>query len=721
MAASPTSTAIQKLILNTAFLASGDTGPLLDNLDTFTPAPPWRRVSGDTAPLRVVLVDDQGTVPTTPRRVILADGNTLHLTAKRNPADVDLALSLDFTQGGSEGSEYYEADPGTLAVDTDIFNGEPFVLLSVDFQEKNDGGDILRQWRGSLYLLWSTSSGGSPTPIYYVGYFSQSATSEQKAFARANIGAGTSNFDPASPGPIGETTPDAGTFTTLTVGGSNVTFGTFGASFVQSESSSDGLDSLGLGTTDVPTFGGVSIGVPSGDANTALSQDGTILSVENGAPIGASSVSGVARVLTQSEVVAFISNSSPTFTGITTTNSADNGQTVIGSASATNFIQQWKDFSGTVVAGVGIDGALTGASVTVSDEVRGGSLTTTGDEFNVQGDGSFSAASGAFSVDVNGNATATHFKAQGSDGVAGHVVLSQGTTPNGTGSTTTLWGIDNGVGWRNGIGTAYILTLPTASGTLALVGGNLGTPTTLTLTNATGLQIAGGGTGASTAAAARENLGLTRMSNVSVSDAAWVTSTVSGTVAVNTYSTGSRTGQIATATAGFGRFYLNVSNTCNIITAARTTINWSSSFRMAFRALIYVNANTSSKVTGLVATATATAAHDLAALGLGIQAYGNGSACRIRLQAHNGSSATNGTDVAWTASDDNFYDFELHWTAGTGATLYKDGVSLCSVSTGLPSGNGAGGATCPMWLFENGSGASDATTIRLLSLAFRRG
>jgi hypothetical protein len=227
---------------------------------------------------------------------------------------------------------------------------------------------------------------------------------------------------------------------------------------------------------------------------------------------------------------------------------------------------------------------------------------------------------------------------------------------------------------------------------------------------------------AADAAAAREALGLTRMTNISVADASWVTPTaISGAVAVNTYSTGARTGNIASGTAGFGRFYLNVSNTCNVITGSRTTVNYSSSFRMAFRACVFVNTNASSKVTFLVATATSTVAHDLAAVGLAIQAYGNGTSTFIRLQSHSGSASSNGTAVAITAADDTFYDFELIWTAGTGATLYRDGTSLCSVSTTLATGNGVSGATCPMVLFENAAGATDQTLVRLLTLAYRRG
>lgn len=480
--------------------------------------------------------------------------------------------------------------------------------------------------------------------IYVSFAAAQTLTEEQKAQARANIGAAdaSNTFDPASPGPIGGTTPN-------TIKGTSFTAGTFGVTpqvfFTQNDIT--GRDSAGNDTFYFDSATG------AGTCQT--------LTVGN----GGATFNGAVRVNADMSVTSFrISDGATDYAIIT-----DDG-------SAT--------FLNLAVAGGGFfvdeTGAVTSANVT-----------------------------------ANG-----HFKSQGSGGAAGSLVLTQGTAPNGTGSTTTLWGISGGIGYRNGTGTAYSLTLPTASGTLALVDGNLGTPTTLTLTNATGLPVAGGGTGASTALQARINLGLTRMSPVHGGDGSWVTATVSGTVGTNTYFGGTRTGQVASATAGVGRFYYNAANSSNIYTGSRTVVNWSGSFRVDFRALIYVNTNASSKITFLVATGTATAAHDLAALGLAVQAYGNGSACRIRLQAHNGSSATNGTDVAWTAGDDNFYDFSLVWTAGTGATLYKDDVSLCSISTGLPSGNGASGATCPMFLFENGSGSSDVTNVRLMSLTARR-
>ena len=68
----------------------------------------------------------------------------------------------------------------------------------------------------------------------------QTLTTEQKAQARANIGASSgSSFDPASPGPIGGTTPDTASFTTTTTDG-----------LVVSTTVSRGGTVLGMSATD---------------------------------------------------------------------------------------------------------------------------------------------------------------------------------------------------------------------------------------------------------------------------------------------------------------------------------------------------------------------------------------------------------------------------------------------------------------------------------------
>jgi len=477
MAASPTTTAEQTLILNTVFDVSGESGPLLDSLDTFDSASPWRRVSGDTAPLRVILVDDGGSVPGTPRRVILASGNTLSLTAKVEASDVDMALSLTFTQVGSEGAEYYEADPGTLAVSDAIFNGNPEANLKVDFQEKTSGGTILRQWRASLILLWSTASGGTTSPLYYVGYNAQSPTNTQKTQALNNLGASASGKTVLQGTPA-----EARAALEITGSGDIVSDGTI------TSANAGKVAVVGSTTKQI----GAGVGYGSNQAGTLVIQDSTILTANAGrlvmvsgdsngmievGPAYASAATASTLVLRDASggitVTALDANGVGLTDGTVTAETgafsgivgADGGftgglttpftisDTGVATVRATAF------FQGAVWFGMGA--ALSGQGSYVSENGaflygEGGTLTGS---FSSEG-GSISAASGAFSVSATGDMTATHGKFQGSAGGAGHTVLSYGTTPNGTGSTLTLWGISGGsLGWRDGTGTAYSMKL----------------------------------------------------------------------------------------------------------------------------------------------------------------------------------------------------------------------------------------------------------------------
>lgn len=80
-------------------------------------------------------------------------------------------------------------------------------------------------------------------------------------------------------------------------------------------------------------------------------------------------------------------------------------------------------------------------------------------------------------------------------------------------SDLTTWA---GITPGTGVGTALAVNVGSA-GALVVLGGAGGTPSSLTLTNATGLPVAGGGTGASTAASARTNLGLDTMATQAAS------------------------------------------------------------------------------------------------------------------------------------------------------------------------------------------------------------
>lgn len=628
-------------------------GSLLNGEAWEAAAIPSQKTTG-TRTMRLVLLDDSDAE--TPARVV--DAESIILAVRMKPSSEDLiVLATDWTLQGTSPEQYYEAEvvwdviPGTWS--TGEIEIDPIAEVIVDGRAVS----IPLKLERSAYDAGAVTS----NPQLYVKTTPQDLTPEQIAQVKENLEITESAFDPASPGPIGGTTPDTGEFTTLTAGSVSATNEITSGGTVSgvngdfSVSVTIGGRSLqATSETNLSTSGSFSVGIPSGASGAVLSQDGSILSVENGAPLGASAVDGVAKVMTQSSLVSFLSNSSPTFN------------------------------------------ALTSSTI--------------------------SAASGTFSVGSTGDVTGTHFKAQGSGGVAGHVQLKQGTAPSGTSNETTLWGIANGIGWRNGTGTAYSLTLPTATGTLALVDGNLGTPTTLTLTNATGLPVAGGGTGATTAREARQNLGAAsfRMSQIPVNDSAWSTATVSGTVSSNTYGNGARTIQIASATSGAGRANFNNGNVSSFLLGSRTQVDYSQNFAFSVSGLFTMSATTTSKALITPAASATLAATDLASKGLAIRFAGTGSVVQVMIQSHNGTSAVNSSAYTYGTQSESIADLRLVWTAGVGAYLYLDGTLICSMTTNLPSGSGTSAHTCPSLIVEDASSSTGAT-VRITTITVARG
>jgi hypothetical protein len=314
--------------------------------------------------------------------------------------------------------------------------------------------------------------------------------------------------------------------------------------------------------------------------------------------------------------------------------------------------------------------------------------------------GALVAASGAFTVDSNGNMTATHGKFQGSGEQAGHVILSQGTTPNGTGSTTTLWGISGGFGWRDGTGTAYTFTL----------GGNIAfTSVSRAFVNST------------TERDARQSIGAAslRTSQIPVNDAAWSTANT-GTVAVNTYTSGARLIQVASGVTGLGRANFNNANVSSFLPGTRTQVDYSQSFAFSVSGMFSLSATTTSKALITPAASSTLAATDLAAKGIAIRFAGTGSVVQVMIQAHNGTTTTNSTAYTYGTQNDSVADLRLAWIAGTGVYLYLDGTLICSLTTGLPSGLGTSAQTCPGLIVEDAS-TSTGAVVRLTTITAARG
>ena len=672
------------LYLNTDSLQNGDLNPFFASLLTTANAGPWARVSGAEGPLRVYpcALPTDGT--STPVRVDFGT-NTFHIIAKVEPTDEDLSLEIDFTKTTDGDYFYYEANPASLSVPTDIWNGNPSRTIICDFEERNTGGTVLRIWRANLTLTRGNGDGGSPAIPAYVSYSAQSPTAPQKTQALTNLGggaagravfametqeevqayAGGSSFDPASPGPIGGTTPDAGTFTVVNLPSS-----------------------------------------PSGDANTALSQDGTILSVEAGAPIGASSTSGVAKILTQSELVAFLQTSSPTFTTTTTSGlvvltTVSRGGTVLGTSATDGLSQEWKDGSGAVVGYVTKDGDATFQTINTTtgnttDEQRVGSLVVgPTDAASINGDGSMSAASGTFTVSTAGLLTTAHAKIQGSAGVAGAIHLSHGTTPTGQASTATVYGVSGGIGVIDGTGTAYTLTL----------GGNVAFTTI-------GRTLANAATAKAANAALYEEF---TEYLFNAADMASATPTGTGYTSLdavrNEATTYTTTAGVGNAHASFGSFGLRGLPFSGFpISAVPFSKRMEFSGTTTFISTYLGDANSTSRV--YIGGRTSAGTGNVTARAIGWKKAG-GSA-NVFLSVHNGTSETT-VDTGFAPTTDTAFSWRITSDGAGNVVMYINGTQVATTAAG-PSTTGTGG-TPPFQSIEGVSG--NTTRQAIVCTAYR--
>lgn len=557
------------LILNTDALQTGDLAPFFTSLGSNATPPAWRRVSGSEGPLIVILATADSVTGNATRTTITGD---LRLRGKIDPAATELTLLCEFTEEGDEGEEYYEAGTFNLAIDSDLWGDALSKTVLCDFEEVV-GGEVIRSWRANLELVRGVGDGGSPAPLSYVGYFAQSATEEQKAQARENIGASSSSGDVVSDGTI--TSANSGKVAIV---------------------------------TDLKEIGaGVAYGV--GTAGSIVIHDSTIT---------------MANVLRLAEVSG--------------------------------------DSNGMIQAGPVYSQIATASSIVQRDS---------------------SGAIAGTNITANG-----HFKSQGDGaGGAGHLILAQGTTPNGTGSSTTLWGIANGLGWRNGNGTAYSLTLPTASGTLALVDGNLGTPTTLTLTNATGLPLTGL-TGSFTPSVSTL---LSPLCTVVITpgESAWSASTLSGSAALSAYSNGCRVVSMNASTAGLVRhvFASNSSHLPTVNSGSGPQVNWGKSWAANWSAVNRCPVASGTKQTIIFGAPTTQADHTLTSKSVRVTIEGNGTNVIASITAYQSGEVQSSTSTL-TTDDRTSCAWRLLWNQGTAFTLYRNGTAICTLATGLPSGNG---------------------------------
>lgn len=188
---------------------------------------------------------------------------------------------------------------------------------------------------------------------------------------------------------------------------------------------------------------------------------------------------------------------------------------------------------GTLDSVAGGTGTVTSVSVTTDNGVSGSVATAT--------------TTPAITITL-GNISPTSVTSTFTGGLTGNVTGNcSGSSGSCTGNAATASAVALGGITGLGIGVATTLAINIGSaGAPVVLNGAAGTPSSLTLTNATGLPVAGGGTGASTAAAANVNLTVATQA-IGASDIDWSTGGVfSKSISGNTTFTFSNTQDGAT-------------------------------------------------------------------------------------------------------------------------------------------------------------------------------
>jgi hypothetical protein len=207
-----------------------------------------------------------------------------------------------------------------------------------------------------------------------------------------------------------------------------------------------------------------------------------------------------------------------------------------------------------------------------------------------------------------------------------------------------------------------------------------------------------------------------RMVNVNLSESAWSTSTLSGTVASSQYTSGARVITVGSGVAGAGRARLFTVDVINYCPGTRQQVDYSQDF--SFDVVGVLNAPATSGMTLFFTPAAENAlpATLFSAKGLGVSAVGDGSNLKLKLVAHNGSSPTSSTGYTITAGSDAIVRITAIYRAGVGFYLYFNGALVDTLTTGLPTGLGTSGHTCPALIVDHPSGGTGCA-LRLASFS----
>jgi hypothetical protein len=229
------------------------------------------------------------------------------------------------------------------------------------------------------------------------------------------------------------------------------------------------------------------------------------------------------------------------------------------------------------------------------------------------------------------------------------------------------------------------------------------------------LTVAKGGTGATTTAGARDALQLGPNTPIYLGDAAWTGGTV-GSVLAAGYSFGRRVSLIQSATAGLHRWIYTTSGNSNPIAGSASKVNFALSWRTTIWGRFQVGTATGSIVslhTGCPATPTT---HDPTEKTHVIQIAGDGAGGRrVRVVTHNGSAISASSWAAWLPAVDEYCNLELIWLTVTSLNLRVNGVSTCTVATGLPSGLGTANSTNLGSVAENVVGSASQVYSELVA------
>lgn len=194
-----------------------------------------------------------------------------------------------------------------------------------------------------------------------------------------------------------------------------------------------------------------------------------------------------------------------------------------------------------------------------------------------------------------------------------------------------------------------------------------------------------------------------------VLSAAWVTGTISGTVAVNNPALSQNTffTRIASATAGIGR--LNSFNGATtypnaIFPGTAQVINWNLPWLLEWTSEIRTgNAGGAVRLLiGKSGNAFNAADETLTSKGLGVQWLGgSGTTQTCGIIAWDSALRTAATVGNQHNTNATPIGYQLLWLPGVGAFLYADTVLISSLTVNLPTGSGVSGDSCIQFIAKN--------------------